>query len=174
MILLPIIGFIVGILQSLLRPFQDAIPPQPGGAPVPFDPPIGDPTQQSDLGALVVTLITIVVIVAGLILLAALARRRHPRLAPGVDAGRGAPFVPPSFSVQLPRWRRPVRAGTPATATGAYVELDPLTLVERAETARLNRAVVHEHVSSATVDLDETEALLGVEPLHSSLCHYFS
>ena len=60
-------------------------------------------------------------IVAGLILLAALARRRHRGSRRALMPDEEHEFVPPSFSVQLPRWRRPVRAGTPATATGAYL-----------------------------------------------------
>ena len=51
------------------------------------------------------------------------------------------------------------------------LELDPLALFEGAVAVGLDRGVVDEHVRPAAVDLDEAEALLGVEPLHCALCH---
>ena len=51
------------------------------------------------------------------------------------------------------------------------VELDALGLVKRTVAVRLDGRVVDEHVRSATVLSDESEALLGVEPLHGALCH---
>ena len=119
-LLMPIIGFIVDLLRSLLRPFQDPNPAQPRALPGPFEPPIVDPTQPGDPGA-VLTVITIVVIVAGLILLAALARRRYRGSRRASTPDEEHEFVPPSLSVHLPRWRRPARVGAPATATGAYL-----------------------------------------------------
>ena len=54
------------------------------------------------------------------------------------------------------------------------VELNALAFIERTETRRLNRAVVHEHVSAATVDLNEAEALFAVEPFDSSFVYDIS
>jgi hypothetical protein len=51
-----------------------------------------------------------------------------------------------------------------ALAARLGVELHALTFIERTEAGRLNSAVVHEHVSAATVDLNEAEALFAVEP----------
>src|SRR4030095_4218433 len=63
----------------------------------------------------------------------------------------------------------PVRLRTPRTLRG--VELHTLTLIERPVTRRLDCAVVDEHVRATTLDLNEAEALLTVEPLDGSLCH---
>src|SRR5882762_1411411 len=52
------------------------------------------------------------------------------------------------------------------------LEFHALVLIEAAVPAGVGeRGEVDEDVRSAAVDLDEAEALLGVEPLHSSLCH---
>ena len=53
------------------------------------------------------------------------------------------------------------------------LELDALVLVQAAVAVRLDRREVHEDVGAAAVLRDEAEALLSVEPLHSSLCHLF-
>src|SRR2546427_2457431 len=50
------------------------------------------------------------------------------------------------------------------------VELDLLPFLETAVTATCDRAEVHEHIW-ATFDLDETVALVAVEPLHRALRH---
>src|SRR5215472_9144159 len=50
------------------------------------------------------------------------------------------------------------------------VELDLLAFLKGAVAAPIDRAEVHEHVG-ATLNLDETVALLGVEPLHIALRH---
>src|SRR6476659_2894434 len=50
-------------------------------------------------------------------------------------------------------------------------KLHPLAFIERAETGRLDRTEVYEHVRATAIDRDEAEALLTVEPLDSSLCH---
>jgi Bacterial regulatory proteins, luxR family len=50
------------------------------------------------------------------------------------------------------------------------VELDLLPFLETAVTAACDRAEVHEHIW-ATLDLDETVALVAVEPLHRALRH---
>src|SRR6187551_2228193 len=51
------------------------------------------------------------------------------------------------------------------------VKLDPLVLLQAAEAAGLDGREVDENVLVAAVDVDESEALVRVEPLHSSLCH---
>src|ERR1700683_5622366 len=53
------------------------------------------------------------------------------------------------------------------------LELDVLVLFEAAEAAAVDLGVVHEDVRAFRAR-DEAEALLGVEPLHSSLCHLIS
>jgi hypothetical protein len=44
------------------------------------------------------------------------------------------------------------------------LELHPLAFIEAAEPAGVDPGVVHEHVHTLHVDLDEPEALLAVEP----------
>ena len=46
------------------------------------------------------------------------------------------------------------------------LELDALALIEGAETVHVNARVVNEHVSAATINLDEAETLFGVEPFN--------
>jgi len=53
------------------------------------------------------------------------------------------------------------------------VELDSLTLFERLVAVALNCREVHEHVV-ATFSRDEAEALVSVEKLNRTLCHYYS
>jgi hypothetical protein len=50
-------------------------------------------------------------------------------------------------------------------------ELNPLIFLERAIAAPLDRRVMDEKILRTIVRSDEAEALLTVEPLHSSLCH---
>src|SRR4051794_34580516 len=83
----------------------------------------------------------------------------------------------------------PPRCGGPSTkgvsdgldvlrlrALGALgdLELHALVLVQRAVALALDGRVVHEDVGAAAVLSDEAEALLGVEPLHRTLCHAVS
>src|SRR4051794_12929401 len=51
------------------------------------------------------------------------------------------------------------------------LELDPLILLEAAVATGLDGGEVHEHVVTTSVLADETEPLVGVEPLHRTLCH---
>src|SRR5690349_24716695 len=51
------------------------------------------------------------------------------------------------------------------------LELDALVLLEAAEAAALDLRKVHEDILRAVIWRDEAEALVAVEPLHSSLCH---
>src|SRR3954451_11555347 len=51
------------------------------------------------------------------------------------------------------------------------VELDALRLVQRPVAAAAEGGEVAEDVGAPAVLLDEAEALLGVEPLHSALGH---
>src|SRR5690606_32362805 len=53
------------------------------------------------------------------------------------------------------------------------LEGDALVLVEAAVAAGGDRRVVDEHVRAAAVGRDESEALLGVEPLHGAFRHFF-
>jgi hypothetical protein len=46
---------------------------------------------------------------------------------------------------------------------------DPLPLVESLRPCAFDRANVHEDVLAAVIGLDESEALLAIEPLHGSL-----
>jgi hypothetical protein len=52
------------------------------------------------------------------------------------------------------------------------LELDSLTLFEGLVTIHLDRAVVHEYVTTA-IDGDEAVTLLAVEPLDRALCHNY-
>jgi hypothetical protein len=51
------------------------------------------------------------------------------------------------------------------------LELDTLVFLERAKAASLDLGKVDEDILRAIVRGDEAEALITVEPLHSSLCH---
>src|SRR5665647_518794 len=51
------------------------------------------------------------------------------------------------------------------------LESDLLSLAKRRETSALNCRDVHENVVAAFIRLDETVALLAVEPLNSAVCH---
>src|SRR5262245_50079792 len=53
------------------------------------------------------------------------------------------------------------------------LELDPLTLLERAIPLTFDRGEVDEHVLALAVGLDEPEALLCAEPLHGANRHRF-
>ena len=53
------------------------------------------------------------------------------------------------------------------------LELDSLVLLERLVAVALNLRIVDEHVRAVTIGGDEAEALLAVEPLHSSLRHTY-
>src|SRR5947207_15471029 len=54
-----------------------------------------------------------------------------------------------------------------------HLELDPVTLVQALVARALNGRVVNEAVLASVLRRDEAEALLVVEPLHSSGCHVF-
>src|SRR5207344_2218529 len=62
-------------------------------------------------------------------------------------------------------------AGLRAFLALRHVELDLLVLLQVAEPVACDRAVVHEDVGATVVLGDEAEALLAVEPLHSSCSH---
>src|SRR2546430_12248956 len=61
--------------------------------------------------------------------------------------------------------------GLRALGALADLELDLLVLLKATEAVALDLRVVHEDVGAAIVGGDETEALLGVEPLHNTSCH---
>src|SRR4249919_3551477 len=52
-----------------------------------------------------------------------------------------------------------------------HVVLHLLVLLQVAETLTGDRAEMHEHVGGTVVRSDESETLLGAEPLHGSDCH---
>src|SRR4029077_16895326 len=56
-------------------------------------------------------------------------------------------------------------------SVGNNVKGDLLSLVEVAHPSAFDRADVHEDIFTAVIRLDESEALLAVEPLHGSLRH---
>src|SRR5690348_3560692 len=62
-----------------------------------------------------------------------------------------------------------VRLRTLGALVGGVFHL--LVLFQGAVAAHVDRRVVHEDVGGAVVGGNETEALIGVEPFHSSLCH---
>src|SRR5262245_13578943 len=59
----------------------------------------------------------------------------------------------------------------PGLAVGNDVEGDLLAFLQLVEAGALDRADVHEDILAAILRLDESVALLGVEPLHGSLGH---
>src|SRR5204863_5632290 len=58
-----------------------------------------------------------------------------------------------------------------APAIGHELELDLLAFAERAHAGALDSADMNERILAAIVRLDETEALLGVEPFNGSRRH---
>jgi len=82
---------------------------------------------------------------------------------PGQRAAVAARSVIPSERADVLRLRslRPL----------GRVELDLLVLIQRPVAGARDRGEVHEHVRRSVIGGDETKALIGVEPLHSSCCH---
>src|SRR6476620_6096778 len=91
------------------------------------------------------------------------AKTKHP--APSGDGRRGELFRFDCSDGANTRGLRPLGAL-------ADLELNFLVLLQGAEAAALNFRVVDEHVRRAVLRGDEAEALLRVEPLHSSLWHF--
>ena len=92
---------------------------------------------------------------------------------PGVRAPRGCS----SESVSLQTESRRLSDGANAGGLGplgalAYLKLHLLVLLQGAEARTLNLRVVDENIGGAVLRSDEAEALLRVEPLHSSLWHF--
>ena len=56
----------------------------------------------------------------------------------------------------------------------ADLELHTLTLVQALEAIGLDCLPMDEDISAATIDGDEAEALVGVEPFDGALCHELS
>jgi hypothetical protein len=67
--------------------------------------------------------------------------------------------------------RQIFRARLASHLVNHHLEGDLLALGQPRKTGALDRADVHKHVIAAVGGLDETEALLAVEPLHSTCCH---
>jgi hypothetical protein len=70
-----------------------------------------------------------------------------------------------SGSAQIPG------GGLAGSSVGNKVKRDPLSLVEAAHPGVFDRADVHEDILATVIRLDESEALLAVEPLHGSFGH---
>src|SRR5947207_11499375 len=68
----------------------------------------------------------------------------------------------------------PDLVGLRALGAPAGRVLDPLIFLEAAVAISLDGGVVDEDIGSAVVGGDESVALVGVEPLHFALSHYFS
>jgi hypothetical protein len=66
------------------------------------------------------------------------------------------------------------RRGLTGSAVGDEIESDLLPFVEPGHPSALDRADVDEYVVAAVIRLDESKALLAVEPLHSSFNHIAS
>src|ERR1051326_5126866 len=64
-----------------------------------------------------------------------------------------------------------VRRRLAGPAVGDDLVSDLLSLVEGVHAGAFDRADVHEYVLAAIIGLDESEALLAVEPFHSALRH---
>src|SRR6266516_4813139 len=103
-------------------------------------------------------------------------------MIPGQGAGQGNESARPAKAVRADRelwWSSEtstddayaVSLGTLGTLSD--LELDALSLVQRAVAVRLDGRVVDEHVLAA-VPGDEAVALLVVEPLLGALCHVHS
>src|SRR5690606_29774401 len=101
---------------------------------------------------------------------------RRPRPGPGGRDARdtkgpasrreGGPFT---YDYRLPVLQGDDLVSLRTPVTLRHLELDALVLVQRAVPAGPDGRVVHEAVRPAAVDSDESEALLGVEPLHGAL-----
>src|SRR5690348_9165458 len=63
------------------------------------------------------------------------------------------------------------RGGLPALGSLHDFEADPLRLLQAAETLRVDRRVMHEHIIPTILGRDETEALGVVEPLDRTGSH---
>src|SRR5690606_7581358 len=107
------------------------------------------------------------------------AGRREPPPPAGARGGRdtrdtkgpasrreGGPFT---YDYRLPVLQGDDLVSLRTPVTLRHLELDALVLVQRAVAGGLDGRVVHEDVRPAAVDGDESEALLGVEPLHGAL-----
>src|SRR5690348_17352376 len=67
----------------------------------------------------------------------------------------------------------PDLVGLRALGAAAGRVLDPLVFLEAAVAINLDGGVVDEDIGSAVVGGDEAVTLVGVEPLHFALSHYF-
>src|SRR5690242_19888099 len=85
----------------------------------------------------------------------------------------GAAWATPVLVIRY-RSDGPDLVGLRALGAPAGGVLDPLVFLEAAVAVSLDGGVVDEDIGSAVVGGDETIALVGVEPLHCALSHYFS
>lgn len=65
-------------------------------------------------------------------------------------------------------------ASLAAHLIGLCFKRNLLTFTESGQAGALNRADMHEHIVAAVVRLDETKALLAIEPFHDTCSHNFS
>src|SRR3954464_920447 len=82
--------------------------------------------------------------------------------------GQGRALLSPSGRLQV------LGRGLTGLAVGHHFEGDLLAFLEVVEPGALDRADVDEDVRGAILRLDESVALLGVEPLHSAFSHFWS
>src|ERR1700761_9386864 len=90
-------------------------------------------------------------------------KKPAPHLMRGVK--RFSEKIMPQKNHRGLRQREIFRAGLAAHLVGLELEVDLLAFRETGKTGPLDRADVHEHILAAVVGLDETKALLAVEPL---------
>src|SRR5690348_10020730 len=84
--------------------------------------------------------------------------------------------APTLHSAHIPHGRQDL-AARPEVHRGRFpavlldLELDLLTFIERAQSGALDGGDVHEDIPASTCGLNETIALLRVEPLHRAARH---
>ena len=87
-------------------------------------------------------------------------------------------FAPPHYIRRASHHGRQDLAARPEVHRGRFsavlldLELDLLTFIERAQSGALDGGDVHEDIPASTCGLNETIALLRVEPLHRSARHF--
>jgi hypothetical protein len=94
----------------------------------------------------------------------------------GIKAPRlGHPIAgPSSFLCFGSRCAQIACRGLACFAISNEIEKDPLSLVEATHAGAFNSADMNEDVLAAVVWLNESKALMAIEPLHGSFCHIAS
>jgi hypothetical protein len=70
--------------------------------------------------------------------------------------------------------REIVRAHLAPHPVVLYFEGNLLTFSQAGKASSLDRADMNEHVAAAVMGLNKSEALLPIEPLHGTCCHFSS